>query len=355
MIPVAKPLLGREEEEAVLRVMRSGILAQGPKVKGFEDRFAEYVGTDYAVAVSSGTAALHLSMLAAGIKAGDEIITSPFSFIATANSILFCNGKPVFADIVEDTFNISPERVAERITKKTKAIIPVHLYGHPADMKPLLDLASDHNLLVVEDACQAHGAEYNRKRVGSFGIGCFSFYPTKNMTSGEGGMVTTDDKKVAETVRMLRDHGSSRKYHHPMLGFNLRMTDICAAIGLEQLKKLEGFNRKRIENAEYLSKGLKGVVTPTVRPKCRHVFNQYTIRVENRDSVTQKLTKAGVGSGVHYPVPIHKQELYLKKGFGGSFPASEKAASEVLSLPVHPALNKKDLDFIVEMVGEICG
>ncbi|OYT40047.1 MAG: aminotransferase DegT, partial [Candidatus Altiarchaeales archaeon ex4484_43] len=223
MIPIAKPIIGDEEKEAVLEVLNSGIIAQGPRVREFELAFSEFTGTEFAIAVNSGTAALHMALLAHDIGKGDEVITTPFTFIATSNSILFTGARPVFVDIEEETFNIDPDRIQERITGKTRA-------------------------------CQAHGAEFNGKRVGSFGTGCFSFYPTKNMTTSEGGMITTDDKRIAEKARMLRDHGSRERYIHEILGFNLRMTDISAAIGLCQLRKLPEFNRRRVENAQTLNR-----------------------------------------------------------------------------------------------------
>jgi perosamine synthetase len=312
MIPIAKPIIGKEEKEAVLEVLNSGILAQGPRVGEFEQQFAGFIGTEFAIAVGSGTAALHIALLAHGIGKGDEVITTPFTFIATANSILFTGAMPVFADIEEETFNIDLEKIQEKITGKTKALLPVHLYGNPADIKAVMDIAEDKNLLLIEDACQAHGAEFEGRNVGSFGTGCFSFYPTKNMTSSEGGMITTDDERIAERARMLRDHGSRERYIHETLGFNLRMTDISAAIGICQLKKLPEFNRKRIENADYLSRAIDNgkIIKPGVMENCTHVFNQYTIRMnEGRDKTVEKLKKEGIGTGIYYPIPIHKQRL----------------------------------------------
>jgi perosamine synthetase len=353
MIPIAKPLIGEEEKAAVMAVLGSGVIAQGPKVKEFEERFAEFVGTKHAVAVNSGTAALHVALLAAGIGPGDEVITSPFSFIATANSILYTGAKPVFVDVEDETFNIDVEKIEERITKKTKAIMPVHLYGHSAEMDAIMDLAEDNDLAVVEDACQSHGATFNGKMVGSFGAGCFSFYPTKNMTTSEGGIITTDDKEIAERAEMIRAHGSKQRYVHEMLGFNLRMTDIAAAIGLCQLKKLPGFNMKRIQNAKDLTAGIKNarIITPVVRDGCRHVFHQYTIRVaKERDAVLDTLTKKGIGTGVYYPTPIHRQKLYKDLGYKEKFPVSERLAGEVISLPVHPSVSGEDLDYIISVL-----
>lgn len=355
MIPIAKPLIGEEEKQAVLVVLESGVIAQGPRVKEFEQKYAEYVGTKYAVAVNSGTAALHVALLAHGVGSGDEVITSPFSFIATANSILYTGAKPVFVDIEEDTFNIDAEKIEEKITKKTKAILPVHLYGHPAEMDAIMELAEDYNLAVIEDACQAHGAEFNKKKVGSFGTGCFSFYPTKNMTTSEGGMITTDSREIAEKAEMIRAHGSRQRYVHEVLGFNLRMTDIAAAIGLCQLKKLPDFNRKRNDNAHLLSEAIKNrkIIKPKVREDCVHVFHQYTIRVENRDEVLKVLEREGVGSGVYYPTPIHKQPIYQKIGYRETIPNAEKISHEVVSLPIHPAVSEEDIGFIASVLNRI--
>jgi perosamine synthetase len=355
MIPIAKPMLGKEEIDAVIKVLNSGMIAQGPKVEEFELAFSEYTGCEYAAAVNSGTAALHVALLAHDIGKGDEVITSPFSFVATANSVLYTGAKPVFADIESDTYNIDPERIQEKITPKTKAILPVHLYGHPADMKAIMEIADDNKLIMIEDACQSHGAECLGKRVGSFGTGAFSFYPTKNMTTSEGGMLTTDDKEIAEKAKMIRAHGSKIRYLHEMLGFNLRMTDIAAAIGLVQLGKLEGFTATRQKNAEILSAGLKGIsgiIPPVTKAGCTHVFHQYTVRAEKRDQLAAFLKEKEIGTGVHYPISIHKQPVYRELGYRDSLPVSEKAAEEVLSLPVNPALSRTDLQEIVEATKE---
>jgi dTDP-4-amino-4,6-dideoxygalactose transaminase len=265
----------------------------------------------------------------------------------------------VFVDVEPDTFNIDTAKIESKITKRTKAIIPVDMYGHPAEMKALMDIAGDHGLSVIEDACQAHGTAYNGKATGSFDIGCFSFYPTKNMTTSEGGMITSNDEKLMEKARMIKSHGSKVKYHHEMLGFNLRMTDISAAIGLAQLKKIDEYNARRIENAAYLNKklaGIKGIIAPTVKPGCKHVFHQYTIRVTKeygmpRDELVQKLTAAGVGTGIYYPIPIHQQPLYKAMGYKGSYPVSERLSQEVISLPVHPSVTTKDIDYIAKIIG----
>ncbi|MGP8322233.1 MAG: DegT/DnrJ/EryC1/StrS family aminotransferase [Methanosarcinaceae archaeon] len=355
MIPIAKPLLGTDEVKAVTDSIMSGIIAEGPRVKDFEQMFANYIGVEHAIAVNSGTAALHTALLAHGINKGDEVITTPFTFIATSNSVLFTGARPVFVDIDGDTFNINPDAIMEKITKKTKAILPVHLYGHPAEMNAIMEIAEDHNLALIEDACQAHGAVYNGKKVGSFGTGTFSFYPTKNMTTSEGGMITTNDQEIEYRARMIRSHGSRQRYVHEMLGYNYRMTDISASIGLVQLKKLDEFTKKRQSNAEYLSKGLKdvdGIIVPIVRRNCEHVFHQYTIRAKDRDGLVKTLSDNGVGTGIYYPVPTHKQPFYQELGYDNPLPECEKAACEVVSLPVHPSVTQNELDYIIDAIKE---
>jgi perosamine synthetase len=374
MIPIAYPLMGVQEEAAVLRVLVSGQLAQGEQVAAFERHFAELCQVREAVAVSSGTAALHLALLAHNIGPGDEVITTAFSFAATANVILLVGATPVFVDIEPDTYNIDPTLVEAAITQHTKVILPVHLYGNPSDMKRLEQLALAHNLTIIEDACQAHAAKVDGKAVGGFGTGCFSFYPTKNMTTGEGGMVTTNDPVIAERVRLLRSHGQQERYYHTRLGYNLRMTEMQAALGLVQLGKLEQFTEQRIANASCLTERLKGSVqTPVSRHGHRHVYHQYTIRVpDHRDAWSAKLQARGIGTGVHYPTPIYRQPFYrdstsrfrisssermanIKYEVADPYlPQTEIAAREVLSLPVHPALSDKDLSIIVEEVLALC-
>ncbi len=356
MIPIAKPFIGDEEIKEVEAVLKSGYIAQGLKVAEFEGRFAEYIGTGHAVATSSGTTALHVALLCAGIGKGDEVITTPFSFAATANSILYVDAKPVFVDINPKTYNINPEKIEEAITDKTKAILPVHLYGQPADMDPICKIAKDHDLKVIEDAAQAHGAVYKGHKVGSIGdMACFSFYPTKNITTSEGGMITTDEDAFDKDARALRAHGESERYEHVILGYNFRMTDIAAAIGVVQLRRLEEFNEKRIENAEYLTEHIntiEGIEPPYVAENVRHVFHQYTIRVKNgkRDELREFLNDEGIGTGIHYPKPIYKQKLYEDLGYTADCPEAEKAAAEVLSIPVNPALSAEDLGKIVSVL-----
>lgn len=358
MIPIAQPLISDEEIEEVVKVLKSGFIAQGPKVAEFEEKFAEYVGVEHAVATSSGTTALHLALLSLGIEKGDEVITTPFSFAATANSILYTGAKPVFADIDPQTYNLDPKRIEEVITEKTKAIMPVHLYGQPADMDPIKKIAEEHNLWVIEDAAQAHGALYHGQMAGSLGdMACFSFYPTKNMTTGEGGMITTDSSDLADAARILRAHGESERYTHVVLGYNFRMTDIAAAIGLVQLKKIDNFNKSRIENAEYLTthvKSMDGLEPPFIMDQVKHVFHQYTIQVKDgkRDDLKDFLGENGVGTGVHYPKTIYQQKLYQEMGIKGNCPQAEKAATEVLSIPVHPGLKTDDLKEVVVVLEE---
>jgi len=353
MIPVAKPLIGEEEIKEVEKVLKSGFIAQGPKVAEFEEAFASYVGVKHAIAVSSGTTALHLSLLSAGVKKDDEVITTPFSFAATGNCALYIGAKPVFVDINPKTFNMDPELIKEAITKKTKAILPVHLYGQPAQMERINEIAREHDLVVIEDAAQAHGAMIKDKMVGSIGdMACFSFYPTKNMTTSEGGMITTNNSQMADMARILRAHGEKERYQHVVLGYNFRMTDISASIGLVQLKKLDGFNKKRIENAEYLTEHINeisGIEPPYISPEVKHVFHQYTVRVKEgkRDNLMEYLNQEGVGTGIHYPIPIYKQKLYQDMGYDDNCPETENAASEVLSIPVHPDLSIEELEKIV--------
>ncbi len=378
MILVARPLLGIEEETAVLEVLASGQLAQGERVAAFERRFAELCSVKEAVAVSSGTAALHLSLLAHDIGPGDEVITTSFSFAATANTILLVGATPVFVDIEPDSYNLNPTLVEAAITPRTKAILPVHLYGNPCDMKQLEAIAKAHKLVLIEDACQAHAAALDGKPVGSFGTGCFSFYPTKNMTTGEGGIVTTNDPAIAERVRLLRSHGQKERYKHVALGYNLRMTEMQAALGLAQVEKLGGFTERRIANAAFLTECLGKVVrTPVARSGYRHVYHQYTICVpDERDEWAKVLHERGVGTAIHYPLAIHQQPFYqasahlyriasaVKTGADEEFerkqtqqirlPVAETAAKQVLSLPVHPALGKDDLKKIAEEVLALC-
>jgi perosamine synthetase len=356
MIQMASVRIDEDSIQSVVDVLRAGQIAQGPRVEQFEKAFAGYTGVKYAVAVNSGTAALHTALLAAGIGPGDEVITTSFSFIATANCCLFVGARPVFTDVDPRTFNIDPRSIEEKITSKTKAVIAVDLYGQPCDMVEIHDLCENHRLVLIEDACQAHGAEYQGQKVGSFGIGCFSFYPTKNMTTGEGGMITTNDENIAVQARLVRQHGQSRRYVHDILGFNFRMTDIAAALGLCQLKKLDAANAVRNRNAQFLTEHIsqiKGIIPPWIAPSRNHVFHQYTIRVTpeykyTRDELQQKLLDKGVNTIIYYPTPIHQQPSYYCLGYRDVLPVTENITREVLSLPVHPGLSQSDLNTIVE-------
>ena len=357
-VPIAKPIIGEEEIENVVEVLKSGMIAQGPKVMEFEEKFVNWIGAKYGIATNSGTSALHVALLACGIGEGDEVITTPFTFIASGNAIVYTGATPVFADIDLDTYTIDPDKIEDLITDKTKAILPVQLYGQAADMDKIREIAEKHDLKIIEDAAQAHGAEYNGEKVGTLGdMACFSFYPTKNMTTSEGGMITTDDEELAKKAQMFRAHGASERYHHDEIGYNFRMTDIAAAIGLAQLKVIDEFNDKRISNANYLNEQLKdveGIVTPKSPDNYKHVYHQYTILVEkgNRDEWVEFLTNKGIGTGIHYPIPLYNQPIYKKLGIEGDCPLAEKAADNVISLPVHPSLTKEDLDLVVDAVKE---
>jgi len=351
MIPISVPVLDDEEKQAVCKVLDSGWLVQGPEVEAFEKAFAAFCGVKHAVATSSGTTALYTAILSHGIGPGDEVVTTPFTFIASANAVLFGGAKPVFVDIDERTYNINPHLIEAAITPRTKAILPVHLFGHPCDMGAIGDIAARHGLVVIEDACQAHGATFGGRKVGSFGTGCFSFYPTKNMTTAEGGVLTTDDGELAERARLVRNHGQRQRYFHEMVGYNFRMTEIQAAIGLVQLRKLGGFSAARRANAEYLSAHLRDVAVPREAPGCHHVYHQYTIRVtDGRDGLAEQLRQRGVATGIYYPLPVHKQVAYQQLGYTDHLPVAEQASREVLSLPVHPRLTRENLDTIVEGV-----
>ena len=356
MIPAAKPIIGDDEREAVDRVLRSGMLAQGPEVAAFEEEFSAHVGGRHCVAMNSGTSALHLGFIAAGIERGDEVIVPSFSFAATANSVVLAGGVPVFADIDPKTFNMDPDHVESLITKKTKAIMPVHLYGHIAAMDRYEEISSQHGVKIIEDAAQGHLASMNGRNSGEFGVvASFSFYPTKNMTAGEGGMVVTDDADVARMLRLLRNQGQEIRYKNEVIGFNTRMTDIHAAIGRVQLKKLPGWTATRQANAAYLDANLQGVVTPFVAPGTTHSYHQYTIRIPGgdaakRDAFMTKIGEKGVGSGVYYPTPIHRLPSF---NLVVDLPQTELVIKECVSLPVHPSLTQSELETIVSVVNEV--
>ena len=356
MIPISKPYIGEEEKQAVLEVLDSGMLVQGPRVAKLEEQFAGLCQTKYAVATSSGTSALHIALLAHGIGRGDEVITSPFTFFATVSSILYTGATPVFVDIEEDTFNIDPSKIEAAITPKTKAIMPVHLYGYPCNMTEIMKIAEKHHLVVIEDAAQAVGASLNGKMTGSFGTGCFSLYATKNVMSIEGGIISSDDETIAKNCKLIRNHGMERRYYHDTLGYNLRMTDLHASIGLAQFARLEAFNKARENNAAYLNQHITSVITPKVKAGYKHVWHQYTIRVQgrDRDEAVKMLNDAGVGTGIFYPVPAYSQKPFLDAGFSQKpLPVTEKLVKEVISLPVHPQLSQSDLETIVSAVNKL--
>lgn len=351
-IPLALPQIDKSERRAVNKVLKSGILAQGPEVKNFENEFSKIVGDRECIAVNSGTSALHLCLISLGIGPGDEVIVPSFTFAATANVVALVGATPVFVDIDPKTFCIDPFLVKAAITARTKAIIVVHLYGLPTDMPSIKKIAKENSLLIVEDAAQAHMANVGGVPVGSFGdVAAFSFYPTKNMTSGEGGMIAVSNSEQARTCRLLRNQGMEKRYQNEIPGYNLRMTDIHAAIGRSQLRKLNEMTEKRILNADYLSSNLNNKKVPYVPPKFKHVYHQYTVRIsQNREDFSKALTEAGIGNDVYYPIPVHKLpsfNLHL------DLRETEFASKEVLSLPVHPGLSKKDLRRIVSVFNTV--
>ena len=358
-IPPARPVIGDDEIDAAVRVLRGGMVVQGPEVAGFEEEFGALAGGRHCVAVNSGTSALQLALMAIGVRPGDEVIVPSFSFAATANAVRLAGGEPVFVDIEPDHFSVDPAAVEAAVGPRTVAIMPVHLYGHPADMTAIDAIAARHGLAVVEDAAQAHGATWADRPVGAFGAaGCFSFYPTKNMHSLEGGMITTADATLARTLRLLRNQGMEQRYANEIVGANVRLTDVAAAVGRVQLTKLASWNKQRQENAATLSAGLRGVGVPTVASEATHVWHQYTIRVPaGRDQVQAALKERGIGSAVYYPTPIHLLAPYRPGAHPANrdwdLPETMAAAEQVLSLPVYPGLSDDELGRIVEAVNEV--
>ncbi|MEM3567479.1 MAG: DegT/DnrJ/EryC1/StrS family aminotransferase [Thermoplasmata archaeon] len=355
MIPQARPCIGEEEIAAVREVLLSGNLAQGKLVKQFEEEFARYIGVKHAIAVANGTCALEIALMSAGIKKGEEVITTPFTFVAPTNAICMVGAKPVYADIEPDTFNISPASIRKLIGKRTRAILPVHLYGLPANMDEIMEIAGEHDLLVVEDACQAHGARVDGKYVGAIGqIGAFSFYPTKNMTTGEGGIITTNDEEIAEKARILRNQGQIARYEYSMLGYNYRMTELSAAIGLCQLKKLPEFNMRRKEIAKIYGEALADVVKTPVCPEgYEHVYHQYTILAERREELREHLTSAEIGTGIYYPKLLYEYP-HLKR-FRRKCQNAEKVKNACLSLPIFPMLSDAEVETVALTIRRFYG
>jgi dTDP-4-amino-4,6-dideoxygalactose transaminase len=359
MIPINKPKIGEEEVQAVVKVMRSGMLTSGlgagPTVTEFEKNFAQFAGVKRAVAVNTGTAALHSAVVAVGIKQGDEVILPSFTFVATAEAVVLAGGKPVFTDIDPETYNLSPSAAEKSITKKTKAILPVDLYGFSADMKPIREIAEKHELALVEDAAQAHGATCAGKPAGSFAdAACWSLYASKNMTAGEGGVITTNNDEIAETVRMIRTHGEKAKYASLILGCNYRMSEIQAAIGNVQLEKLPSFLAKRRQNAQQLTKILEKnsrLILPCESKDRQHCWYLYTARLKDgteseRNKIVDELRKKGVGAEVYYVNPVHQMPFYRENFGSAKLPETDKASKQVFSLPIHPGVTVEQVDYI---------
>ena len=353
MIPIARPDIGPEEIAAVTEVLQSGMLAGGRRVAELEDRFAAFIGVKHAVAVSNGTVALMCLFQGLGLGEGDEVITVGHTFNATVSSILSTGATPVFVDIERETYLIDTARIEAAITPRTRAISPVHLFGLPADMTVITAIAERHGLAIVEDACQAHAATFDGRRVGSFGHGAFSLYGTKNMTTGEGGLITTDDDRLADWIRLYRNQGMRERYRHEMLGYNFRLTDLAAAIGLCQLDKLERNTTRRHAIAARYDSAFADlpIATPIIPAGRTHVFHQYTIAVEgNRDGIVADLAAAGVGTGIYYPIPVHRQPYVLERGLGADLPTTDWASGHTLSLPIYPTLPDEDQDTVIAAV-----
>jgi len=328
----------------------------GPHVTELEEKIASYTGTKYAIGVASGTDALYLALRASGVGPGDEVITTPFTFFATVESILYCQAKPIFVDIEDQTFNIDPSLIEKAVTKKTKAILPVHLYGYPCNMEEIMRIAKRHNLILIEDAAQSFGADLNGMKTGSFGkAGCFSFYPSKNLGCyGDGGMIVTSDPALNDNIRALRNHGSSQTYIHDRVGVNSRLDEIQAGILLIKFKRIDEYNDMRRKNAALYRKHLQGIIRcPSENEGYRHVYHQYTIRCSMRSKLQDILREEGISSVIYYPIPMHLQEAVSFLGHKeGDFPRAEKAAQEVLSLPMYPELKEKDIERICDVIKE---
>jgi perosamine synthetase len=361
-IPLVKPTFSQKDADDVAKVLKSAYVRMGPITKEFEDKFAARVGAKYAYAVSNGTAALHCAYLST-LKPGDEVIAPAFTFIATISTIIYSNAKPILADVDADTFLLDPEKVKDKITKKTKAIAPVHLFGNSCDMKALTEIAEDHKLLIINDCAQAHGTEYDGRDLGSWpNVSCYSFYPTKTMTTGEGGIVTTDDPEINRLGSLIRSHGDDGRYHHIVLGLNYRITDIMSAIGLNQLAKLDDFLEKRRHNGEKLVKGLKGlesvrsqVITSGTNPS----YSYFSVALDlsklrcTRDEFMKALMAENIDCGVHYPAPLTEQPIVKQLLKPKPCPVSEDLSRKIMSLPMHPYLSDNDLEKVVEGVRKI--
>lgn len=347
----------KEIDRAVYEVLESGRFIMGPNVTKFEEEMADYCDVKYAIGCASGTDALMLTLMSIGVGPGDDVITTPFTFVATAEVIALLGARPVYVDIEPDTYLIDVDCIEGSITKKTKAVIPVHLYGQSVDMDRISAIAKKHQLVVIEDACQAVGAKYKERRVCSLGeMGCLSFFPSKNLGAyGDGGMVLTSDERLAQRLRMIRDHGSERRYHHTILGMNSRLDALQAAILRIKLEHLDEWNEARKDRAAMYSELLKEahVVTPVIKETNDHVFHQYSIRVKNREGLQKYLEEAGIATAIHYPVPLHLQQAFSCSRTGkGSFPVAEEVAREIISLPMYPELKEEAVQFIVEKIIE---
>ena len=352
-IQLSKMYVDDRIRQAVLQVLDSGRYINGENLRALEEEFANFCGAKYAIGVSSGTSAILLSLMALGIGSGDEVIVPGHTFIATASPAKFLGAKVVYADIDPESYTIDPAQVERKITKRTKAIIPVHLYGHPYDADAINDLAKRHKLHVIEDSCQAHGATYKGRRTGTLGdIACFSFFPSKNMTVlGDGGIVTTNDEALARKVRMLRDHGRRQKYVHEMLGLNCRLSEIHCAIGREQLRHLPEWNKRRRQIAALYNDLLTNsdVAVPVEKEWAEHVYYMYVIRVRQRDKLAEHLKQKGIETGIHYPIPVHKQPCMAANSY---LPITEQYVSEILSLPMHPQLSENEVRFVCQEIKE---
>jgi dTDP-4-amino-4,6-dideoxygalactose transaminase len=340
----------QEIAQAIHRVQKSGTFVLGKEVEGFEREFSRYVGAKYGAGVNSGSDALFLTLKALGIGANSEVITVSHTFVSTVDSIVRCGAKPVFADVEPDTYCINTAKIEQKITERTKAILPVHLYGHPADLDHILKIARQYDLSVVEDACQAHGTEYKGKKVGSFGnAGCFSFYPAKNLGAyGDSGMVTTNDRSLAERVKLLRNYGQSSKYYHDLVGINSRLDELQAAMLRVKLSRLDEWNEKRRRLAELYKEilGQTDVVLPSERPYAKHVYHLFVIRLPRRDNCQRFLQKSGIQTQIHYPIPVHKQKAYAAYESTKDLSVTETICSEILSLPLYPSLTEDEVAYI---------